>query len=101
MPDLAAALQELLLAEPLLQPLAAAAQRLVDGLGRGCQPALQDRQGETDGALAAFVFQGIGPVELLADVVGDLLVEVGLGVRKRVVDRVGDALRETAACRRT
>ena len=69
-------------------------QRLVDRFGRGCQAALQDGQGEADGSLAAFVFQGLGPVEFLADVVGDLLVEFGLGVGKGVIDRVGEALRE-------
>ena len=40
--------------EALLQPLAAAPERLVDGLGRGGEPALQDRQREADGALSAF-----------------------------------------------
>ena len=55
---------------------------------------MQDGQGEADGALAAFVFQGLGAVELLADVVGDLLVELGLGVRQVVIDRVGKPLRE-------
>ena len=82
------------LAQPLFQPLPAAAERLVDGLGRGRQPPLQDGQGEADRALAAFVLQGFGPVELLADVVGDVLVERGLGVGERVVDGVGPALGE-------
>ena len=93
-PDLGAALEQLLLAQPLLQPFAAASQRLVDRLGRRRQAALQDGQGEADGALPALVLQGLGPVELLADVVGDLLVEVGFGVGELVVDGVGDPLRE-------
>ena len=54
--DLAAALEELLLAQPLLQPLAPAAERLVDRLGRRGQPALQDRQREADRALARSSF---------------------------------------------
>ena len=92
--DLAAALEQLLFAEPLFQPFPAAAKRLVDGFGRRCEPALQDGQGEADRALAALVLQGLGPVELLADVVGDSLVEVGFGVGQVVADGVGMPLGE-------
>ena len=87
-------LQELELAQPLLEPLAPAAQRLVDRLGRGGEPALEDRQGEADGARALVVLERLGAVELLADVVGDRLVELRLGIGQLVGDRVGDALRE-------
>ena len=56
-----AALEQLLLAQPLLQPLPAAPERLVDRLGRRGQAALQDRQREADGALPAFVLRGRRP----------------------------------------
>ena len=92
--DFGSPLQQLLLAKPLFEAFAAALQRLVNRFGRRCQAALQDGEGEADGALSAFVFQGLGPVEFLADVVGDFLVEFGFPVRKRVVDRVSPALRE-------
>ena len=51
--DLAAALEHLQLAQPALQPLAAAAQRLVDRLGRGGEAPLQDGQREADRARRA------------------------------------------------
>ena len=86
--------EQLQLAQPLLQPLAAPAQRLVDRLGRGGEPALQDGQREADGAGALVVLQRLGAVELLAHVVGDRLVELRLGVGELVGDGVGDALGE-------
>ena len=89
-----AALQHLELPQLAFQALAAPAQRLVDGLGRRRQAALQDGEGEPDGAGAAVVLQRLGAVELLAHVVGDRLVEAGLGRRQLVGDRVGDALRK-------
>ena len=92
--DFGSALQQLLLAKPLFQAFAAALQGLVDRFGRRCQAALQDGEREADGSLPAFVFKGLGPVEFLADVVGDFLVEFGFSVRKGVVDRVGRPLRE-------
>ncbi len=95
------ALEHLQLAQPALQPLAATAQGLVDGLRRGGETPLQDGQGEADGAGALVVLQGLGAVELLAHVLGDRLVERGLGVRELVGHRVGDALGEERACRRT
>ena len=39
-------------------------------------------------------FPGLGPVEFLADIVGDFLVEFGFAVREGVVDRVGTPFRE-------
>ena len=92
--DLAAALEQLQLAQPALQPLAAAAQRLVDRLGRGGEAALQDREREADRARALVVLQRLGAVELLAHVVGDRLVELRLGVGELVGHGVGDALGE-------
>ncbi len=96
-----AALQELQLAQPLLQALAAAAQRLVDRLGRRGQAPLQDGEREADRAGALVVLQRLGAVELLAHVVGDFLVEARLGVGELVGDGVGDALGEERPCRRT
>ena len=66
--------QNPLLAQAALQALAPAAQRLVDGLGRRGQAALQDRQGEADVARRCLPrrSRALGAVELLADVVGDL-----------------------------
>ena len=90
--NLRSALQQLLFPEPFFQAFAAAAERLVDRLGRRCQTALQDRQGEADGSLPAFVFEGLGAVELLADVFGDFLVELCFGIRKRIVNGVGATL---------
>ena len=55
---------------------------------------MQDGEREADGSFPAFVFKGLGPVEFLADVVGHFLVEFGFRVGKRIVDRVGPALRE-------
>ena len=89
-----AALEHLQLAQPALQPLAATAQRLVDRLGRGGEPALEDGEREADGAGPLVVLQRLGAVELLAHVFGDRLVEVGLGIRELVGDGVGDPLRE-------
>src|SRR2546430_3709571 len=87
-------LQELLLPYPLQEPFAPSPQRLVDGLGRGGEPPLQYCQSETHGPLASFVIERVGAVELLAHVVGDLLVEVGLHWRERIIDRIGEALGE-------
>ncbi len=87
--------QQLLFPEALLQPLPAAPQRLEDGLRRAGEPALKDGQGEADGPLPALL-ELVGAVELLSDVLGDVLVELGLGVREPVGRRVGPALREEA-----
>ena len=89
-----AALQELQLAQPLLQALAPAAERLVDRLRRRGQAPLQDGEREADRARALVVLERLGAVELLAHVVGDFLVEARLGVGELVGDRVGDALGE-------
>ena len=91
---LRAALEKLLLAEPFFEPFPATTKGLVNGLRRRSQPPLQDRQREADRAFAAFVLQGLGPVEFLADVIGDLLVEVGFGIGQVIVHRVGDPLGE-------
>ena len=90
----AAALQDLHFAQLAFQALAPPPQRLVDGLRRRRQAALQDGQREADGAGAAVVLQRFGAVELLAHVIGDRLVEAGLGRRQLVGNGVGDALRE-------
>ena len=79
---LRAAAQQLLLFELGLEALAAPLERLVDGLGRGGQAALQggEREAHGDAAapLALLVGQAVGAVHLLAHVGGDLGVEVGL-----------------------
>ena len=86
--------EELQLTQTALQTLPASAQRLVDGLrGRGQAP-LQDREREADGARALVVLERLGPVELLAHVLGDVLVEPRLRVRELVRHGVGDALGE-------
>src|SRR5437588_10524744 len=80
--------------QPLLQTLLAPAQRLVNGLRRRGQPPLEDGQGEADGPHAAVVLQGFRPVKLLPHVLGDLLVEVRLGVGQLVLHGVSNAHRE-------
>ena len=87
-------LQQLQLAQALLQPLAAAAQRLVDCLGRRGKPPLQDGEREADRAGALLVVERFGAIELLADVLRDFLVEARLRVREPVRDSVGEALGE-------
>ena len=99
--DLGPPLQQLQLAKLLLQTLPSAAQRLVDGLRRRRQAALQDGQREADRARPLVVLQRLGPVELLPHVVRDFLVEPRLGVGELVGHRVGDALREQRRARRT
>ena len=86
-----------------LEALAAAPERLVDRLGRGGQPALEDGEREADALprRPSPSLQPLGAVHLLADVVGDLVVEDGLGVGERVRDACRRAARGTAACRRT
>ena len=69
------ALQQLQLAQALLEPFVAAVQRLIDRLGRRGEAALQDGEREADGAGAFVVRQRLGTVELLPDVLGDVLVE--------------------------
>ncbi len=62
------------------QLLPASAKRLVDGLGAGGKSPLQDRECEANGV--ARCLPGAGrPGSSPPDVVGDLLVEVRLGVR--------------------
>ena len=78
--DFVPALEKLLFPEAFLKPLAAAAQRSKNRLGRGGEPALENRQGETDSSLAAFAFEGLAPVEFLADLLGDIPVELGFGI---------------------
>jgi len=70
--DRSAAFEKLLFAKSLLQPFPAAFEGLVDGFGRGCEPALQNGQREAQGSLAALGFERLGAVEFLANVVGDL-----------------------------
>ncbi len=69
---------EPLLVQARLEPLPAAPERLVDRLGRGCEPPLQDGEREADDVAAAALalgLQPVGAVHLLADVLGDLRVE--------------------------
>jgi len=96
-PHGAAALLQLLLPQPLLQPLTTPAQRLVDGLRRRGQATLQDGQGEADRVATpplAFLHQPVGAVHLLAHVLCHLLIEHGFAIRQRVGDGGGDALGE-------
>ena len=91
---LAPALEHLQLAQPALEPLATAAQRLEDRLRRGGEPPLQDGERKPDGPRPLVVLERLGAVELLANVLGDRLVEVGLGLRELVGDGVGNPLGE-------
>ena len=88
------ALQEFQLAQPLLQALAPAAQRLVDRLRRRGETPLQDGERKADRSRALVVLQRLRAVELLTHVLGDFLVEARLGVGELVGNRVGDALGE-------
>ena len=69
----------------------------MDGSRRGGEPALQDGKREAD-ILASLVValgsKALGPVHLLAHVIGHLGIEHGLGGRQFVIDGVGPALRE-------
>ena len=91
---LAAPLEHIELAQAALQPLTPPPQRLVDRLGRRGEPALQDRQRETDRARPLGVGKRLGAVELLAHVVGDGCIEVGFLVGEPVRHGVGDPLRK-------
>lgn len=86
-PEARAAVENLKFAKPAFEPFPPAAERLVDRLGQGGQPALEDRQREPNRPGVFVVFQGVGPVELLANVVCDRLVEMGLRIGKLVGDR--------------
>ena len=92
-----AALHEADFAEAALQAFAAAAEGFVDGFGRRREAALEDGEGEADGAGALVVLEGLGAVELFADVFGDGGVEAGFGVGELVGDGVGDAFGEQGA----
>ncbi len=74
------ALESLFFAKALFQALLAAAKRLIDGFRRRGKTPLKHGQGEAHGALATFALQGLGTVEFLANVLGDSLVELSLGV---------------------
>ena len=91
------ALQQRKLAQPLLQSLAAPAERLEDGLRRRGQPALQDGEREPDRAGALVVLERLGAVELAAHVLGHVAVEARLGVGELEGHGVGDALGEERA----
>ena len=84
----------MLLAQPFFQPLLATLERLENRLGRRRQAALEDGQGEADGAFAAGVCQRLGAVEFLADVIGDVLVQFGFGVGECVAGGGGAAFGE-------
>ena len=73
-------LQQLQLAEPLFQPLAPTAQRLVDCLrGRGQAP-LEDSERKAHGSGTLVILQCLGAVEFLANVLGDFLIQLRLGI---------------------
>ena len=73
------------------QPLAPAAQGLIDGLRRGGEAALEDGQREAHGS-AAVAGKGVRAVELLLHIIRHGGVKLRLHGRKVVVDRVGQAL---------
>ncbi len=99
--DLAAALEQLQLAQAAFKPFPAAAQRLVDRLGRRSEAALQNRQREADRAGALVILKRLGAVELLADVIGDRLVESRPRRRRACRGRCGRCAPGRAASRRT
>src|SRR5262249_14898767 len=89
-----AALQEFEFPEALLQAFAASAQRLVDGLGGGCKPPLENSERESDRPRSFIVSELFGAVKLLTYVISDFAVELRLGIGKPVRHGVGSALRE-------
>ena len=91
---LAATLQHLELTQPALQTLTAPAQRLIDGLRRRGEPALQNCQGEANSPGPVVVLKRLRTVEFLAYVVGDNLVKAGFRLGEGVGHRVSNALRE-------
>ena len=81
----------------LLQALVAAFQGLEDRLGAGGEPALEHGEREADGGAAleiAGLLELVGVGHLLADVLGDRLVQVLLGFGQLVGDGVSTAFRE-------
>ena len=94
MPDCRA---EAHLVAPLLQPGVAAVEGLQDRFRAGRQAPLQHGEGEADGEAAlgvALLLEPVGAAHLLADVLGDRLVQVLLRVGQLVGDGVGAALGE-------
>ena len=87
-------MEDFKLAQTAFKTLAAAVQRLVDGLGRRCETPLQDGERKAHGSGAPVVLQRVGAVELLAHVVGDFAVKLRLGVRQLVGNGVGHPLGE-------
>ena len=55
---------------------------------------MQDGESEAHGSGPLVVLESLGAVELVANVLGDRLVEVGLGLRELVGDGVGNPLGE-------
>ena len=92
--SLAATLQHLELTQPALQTLATPTQRLIDGLRRRGEPALQNRQGEANSPGPVVVLKRLRTVEFLPHVVGDDLVKAGFRLGKGIGHRVGNPLRE-------
>ena len=82
-------LDDLFLTEFCLKPFLAPAERLVDGLRGRREPPLQDGECEPDCPGTAVLTEGFGAVELLANVLGDLRIELGATVGQVIGDRVG------------
>ena len=76
-----------------LEPILPTPKRLVDRSGAGGESTLQDGEREADGALATAI-EGFRPVVLLADVIGDFGVELGLVFRELIPGDVGPSLGE-------
>ena len=89
---LSATLKHLEFTQTALQTLASPAQRSVDRLGRRRQPTLDDSQGKTDRAGSPVILKRLGPVELLAHILGHLRVQARLVIGKLVGHGIGDAL---------
>ena len=79
------------LLEARFQAFASALERLVDGFRAGGETALKLGQRKADGT-PPFAVEIVGPIHLVADVVGDRRIERGLGVGQFVVGAVGAPL---------
>jgi hypothetical protein len=84
----------LLLAQPSLKSFSTSPQRLQDGFRGRCKSALQNCQSESDSSLSTLVFQSIGAIELVTNVVRNTLVESRFGIGQLVADGVRPSFRE-------